>query len=83
MKISELRKFVNAIPKEMDDFQIVYRRFEDEAEDDNVLFLDYPLISIYVDEESQESIFLDEDGWHYFKTNFFNINLKIFIWYDL
>lgn len=69
MKISELRKFVNAIPKEMDDFQIVYRRFEDEAEDDNVLFLDYPLISIYVDEESQESIFLDEDGWHYFKTN--------------
>lgn len=69
MKISELRKFVNAIPKEMDDFQIVYRRFEDEDEDDNVLFLDYPLISIYVDEESQESIFLDEDGWHYFKTN--------------
>ena len=69
MKISELRKFVNAIPKEMDDFQIIYRRFEDEDEDDNVLFLDYPLISIYVDEESQESIFLDEDGWHYFKTN--------------
>jgi hypothetical protein len=67
MKISELRKFVNAIPKEMDDFQIIYRRFEDE--DDNVLFLDYPLISIYVDEENQESIFLDEDGWHYFKTN--------------
>ena len=62
MKISELRKFVNAIPKEMDDFQIIYRRFEDEDEDDNVLFLDYPLISIYVDEESQESIFLDEDG---------------------
>ena len=69
MKISELRKFVNAIPKEMDDFQIIYRRFEDEDEEDNVLFLDYPLISIYVDEESQESIFLDEDGWHYFKTN--------------
>ena len=69
MKISELRKFVNAIPKEMDDFKIIYRRFEDEDEDDNVLFLDYPLISIYVDEESQESIFLDEDGWHYFKTN--------------
>ena len=67
MKISELRKFVNAIPKEMDDFQIIYRRFEDE--DDKVLFLDYPLISIYVDEENQESIFLDEDGWHYFKTN--------------
>jgi hypothetical protein len=22
-----------------------------------------------VDEENQESIFLDEDGWHYFKTN--------------
>jgi hypothetical protein len=67
MKISELRKFINKIPKEMDDYQIVYRRFEDEGE--NILFLDYPLITLYVDEESEESVFLDEDGWNYFKTN--------------
>lgn len=67
MKISELKKFIDKIPKEMDDYQIVYRRFEDEGE--NVLFLDYPLITLYVDEESEESVFLDEDGWNYFKTN--------------
>lgn len=67
MKISELRKFINKIPKEMDDYQIVYRRFEDEGE--NILFLDYPLITLYVDDESEESVFLDEDGWNYFKTN--------------
>ena len=67
MKISELKKFINNIPEELNDYQIIYRRFEDEGE--NVMFLDYPLISIYVDEESQESVFLDEDGWEYFSKN--------------
>lgn len=67
MTISELRKFINKIPETMDDFQIIYRRFEDEGE--NVMLLDYPLISLYVDEEAKESVFLDEDGWNYFKTN--------------
>ena len=67
MTISELRKFINKIPETMDDFQIIYRKFEDEGE--NVMLLDYPLISLYVDEESKESVFLDEDGWNYFKTN--------------
>lgn len=67
MKISELKKFINNIPEELNDYQIIYRRFEDEGE--NVMFLDYPLISLYVDEESQESVFLDEDGWEYFSKN--------------
>lgn len=67
MKLSELKEFINNIPKEMDDFQIIYRKFEDEGE--HVLFLDYPLVTFYADEENQEFIFLDEDGWDYFKTN--------------
>lgn len=67
MKISELKKFINNIPEELNDFQIIYRRFEDEGE--NVMFLDYPLITLYVDEESKESVFLDEDGWDYFSKN--------------
>jgi len=67
MKISELKKFINNISEELNDFQIIYRRFEDEGE--NVMFLDYPLISLYVDEESQEFVFLDEDGWDYFSKN--------------
>jgi hypothetical protein len=67
MKISELKKFINSIPEELNDFQIIYRRFEDEGE--NVMFLDYPLITLYVDEESQETVFLDEDGWDYFSKN--------------
>jgi len=67
MKISELREFINKIPKEMDDFQIIYRKFEDDGND--IMLFDYPLITFYVDEEMEESIFLDEDGWNYFKTN--------------
>ncbi len=67
MKISELREFINKIPREMDDFQIIYRKFEDDGND--IMLLDYPLITFYADEEMEESVFLDEDGWNYFKTN--------------
>jgi hypothetical protein len=67
MKISELREFINKIPREMDDFQLIYRKFEYDGND--IMLLDYPLITFYVDEEMEESIFLDEDGWNYFKTN--------------
>jgi hypothetical protein len=67
MKIKELREFFNNIPESMDDFQIIYRKFEDDEE--NVLFFDYPLIILYFDEENEESVFLDEDGWDYFSKN--------------
>jgi hypothetical protein len=61
MRISDLRDFINKIPKEMDDFQIMFRRFEDEG--DTLLYLDYPLTAMYIDEENKESVFLDEDNW--------------------
>ena len=32
MKISDLRDFINKIPSKMDDFQIVFRKFEDEGD---------------------------------------------------
>jgi hypothetical protein len=67
MRISDLRDFINKIPKEMDDFQIMFRRFEDEG--DTLLYLDYPLTAMYIDEENKESVFLDEDNWTYFSDN--------------
>lgn len=67
MKISDLRDFINKIPTEMDDFQIVFRRFEDEG--DTLLYLDYPLTAMYIDEENKESAFLDEDNWIFFNDN--------------
>lgn len=67
MKISELKDFLNNIPEEMESYQIIYRKFEDEG--DNILFLDYPLSTLYVDEENGEFVFLDEDGWNYFNNN--------------
>ena len=67
MKISDLRDFINKIPSKMDDFQIVFRKFEDEG--DTLLYLDYPLTAMYIDEENQESAFLDESNWVYFNTN--------------
>jgi len=67
MKISELKQFLNNIPEELESYQIIYRRFEDEGE--NILFLDYPLSTLYVDDENGEFIFLDKDGWDYFDNN--------------
>ena len=67
MRIKELKEFINEISDSMDDFQIIYRRFEEDGE--NVLFLDYPLTSLYIDDENEEGVFLDEDGWNFFNTN--------------
>lgn len=67
MKISELREFLNKIPETMDDYQVIYRRFEDEG--DALIFLDYPITSLYLDEDTQEAALLDEDGWTYFSNN--------------
>jgi hypothetical protein len=68
MKISELRDFLNNLPEEIaESYQIIYRKFE--AENDSVIFLDYPLSSLYIDEENDECIFLDEDGWDFFNNN--------------
>jgi len=67
MRIKELKEFINKIPDSMDEFQIIYRRFEEDGE--NVMFLDYPLTSLYIDEENEEGVFLDEDGWNFFNTN--------------
>lgn len=67
MKICDLKEFLNKIPESMNEFQIVFRRFEDDG--DSVMYLDYPLTAMYLDEENQESVFLDEENWGYFNEN--------------
>jgi hypothetical protein len=67
MKTSELKNFLDKIPEEIKSYQIIYRKFEDEG--NNILFLDYPLSTLYIDEENEECIFLDEDGWNYFNNH--------------
>lgn len=67
MKISELKEFLNNLPEEIQSHQIIYRRFEDDGE--TLMLLDYPLTTFYIDEESEECVFLDEDNWDYFSKN--------------
>jgi hypothetical protein len=64
MKICDLKDFLDKIPNSMNEFQIVFRKFEDDG--DSVMYLDYPLTAMYLDEESKESVFLDEENWNYF-----------------
>ncbi len=67
MTISDLRGFLDKVPAEMDDMQIIYRRFEDEG--DNVILHDYPLNALYLDEANNEAVLLDEENWQYFQKN--------------
>ena len=63
MKLSELKKFINSLPLEMDDFTVVNGEFGYlDPEDENSLIyrVDKPVLMINVDEKDQEVVLLHQ-----------------------
>jgi hypothetical protein len=57
MKLKELRDFINTIPKEMDNFSVVNGEvgYLDPEDDSSMVYrVDMPIITVYVDEQSEE-----------------------------
>ena len=44
MIIKEYRKWINSLPKELDDFELVHREYYDSTDGDNVTKIDVPSI---------------------------------------
>jgi hypothetical protein len=67
MTIGDLRGWLRAVPEEMDDINVVYRKYEaaekdeDQKEDSELFYAtDTPMSSIFIDKENNECCFLDE-----------------------
>lgn len=63
MKLSELKKFINSLPLEMDDFTVVNGEFgylDPEDEKSLIYRVDKPVLMINVDEKDQEVVLLHQ-----------------------
>jgi hypothetical protein len=65
MKISELKEFLATLPEEFDDFTLVNGEFgkmeEEEGDEESYYYrMDKPILSVYVDEETNEVCFLNQ-----------------------
>lgn len=57
MTFKELKDFVNTIPEEMDEFEVVNGEvgYLDPEDDDSMVYrVDKPVVALYVDEHSRE-----------------------------
>ncbi len=63
MKLSELKEFINSLPKEMDDFTVVngeYGFMDPENEEGFIYRVDKPVLAINVDEKDMEVVLLHQ-----------------------
>ena len=63
MTLKELRKFINNLPEEMDEFEVVNGEvgyLDPEDNDSAVYRVDKPIIALYVDEASKEVCFFHQ-----------------------
>jgi hypothetical protein len=66
MKIKDLKQFIDSLPENFSDFDIVIRSFGTEA-DGNTYMYDLPVISGFIDEENNELCLLDEEHTETYK----------------
>ena len=63
MTLRELRDFVNQVPEEMDDYEVVNGEvgYLDMEDDDSMVYrVDKPIIALYVDDHSHEVCFFHQ-----------------------
>lgn len=62
MTLKELRNFINNLPEEMDNFDVVNGEvgYIDVKDKDMVYRVDKPIIALYVDEQSSEICFFHQ-----------------------
>lgn len=73
MKLSELKKFINSLPAEMDDFTVVngeYGFMDPETEEGFIYRVDKPVLAINVDEKDLEIVLL-----HQTREDLTNVNI--------
>lgn len=62
MTILEMRKWVNSLPKEFDNFELTHREYYDS--DGDVLFAnEVPIVSVHIDEVESKGCLMHEESY--------------------
>ena len=59
IKLKELRNWVNQLPLEFDEFDVVNAEFGEFSEGDFVYRLDKPVVTLVINEETEEILILN------------------------
>ena len=62
ISLKELKDFLNTIPEEMNEYELVFREYSQvEVDNENMsVALDKPILAFYVDDKTKEFAFMDE-----------------------
>ena len=74
MTIKEYRKWINSLPKELDEFELVHREYYDST-DDEILAKETQVYSVHIDERNKKGCNMHQDS--YLKYNEGNNITKI------
>lgn len=66
MKIKHLREWLNALPKEEDENDLVFRKIKGDDHSGNLLAHDKPIVGCGIDKGNNEAYFYDESSVEYF-----------------
>ena len=64
MKIKDLKKFIDNLPEEFAEFDIVNAEMGEDMDDSFTYRLDKPVTTLAIDEESKELLILNKEHTH-------------------
>ena len=68
MTIVEMRKWINSLPKEFDNYEIVHREYYDN-DDESLFAQEIPIVSVHIDETENKSCLMHEESYLKYKGN--------------
>lgn len=69
MTIKNVREWLEMVPIEFDEFQLVFREFKDFKDSENYMAKDTPIVTLSIDEENQEACMFSQKGHDLTTTN--------------
>lgn len=67
MKIKELKEWIDSLPDEFNEFELVYREYGD-FPDDKYYAKDIPINGAIIDEETHELSFMNDNSFNFYEN---------------
>jgi hypothetical protein len=68
MTILEMRKWINSLPQEFDNYSLVHREYYD-SDGDELFAQEVPIVSIHIDETEHKGCLMHEESYLKYKSD--------------
>jgi hypothetical protein len=63
MKVRHLREWINSLPQEKDEHDLVFRKIKPIEDSENLIAEDHPISASGIDDETNEAFFCSEESY--------------------